>query len=107
MTRRELLALTCGWTSSVVLAGAQHMADQPRRLPQTAEELAGNADVTLRIAPYTLELKPGRTVKTIAYNGQVPGPALRVRQGRPITVDIWNDTDEEDIVHWHGLHIPS
>ena len=24
-----------------------------------------------------------------------------------MTVDVWNDTKEEDIVHWHGFHIPS
>lgn len=54
-----------------------------------------------------LELKPGRTVKTLAYNGQVPGPLLRARRGRPITVDVHNDTKDEDIVHWHGFHIPS
>ena len=106
MTRRELLALTCGWTTSAVLARAQHPGERTLQAPQTAEQLAGNADLTLRIAPLTLELKPGRTVKTIAYNGQVPGPPLRVRQGRPITVDVYNDTNDEDIVHWHGLHIP-
>ena len=32
---------------------------------------------------------------------------LRARQGRPFNVEVWNDTADEDIVHWHGLHIPS
>jgi FtsP/CotA-like multicopper oxidase with cupredoxin domain len=67
----------------------------------------GPADITLRIAETTVELGPRRTVKTAAYNGQVPGPLLRVRQGRPLTVDVFNDTREEELVHWHGLHIPS
>ena len=67
----------------------------------------GPADATLRIGPYALEIAPGRVVKTIAYNGQVPGPTLRARQGQPFNVEVWNDTGDEDIVHWHGLHIPS
>lgn len=107
MTRRELLALTCCWTSSAALGRAQHGSGPARQATQPPAEFAGAADVTLRIAPLTLELKPGRTVRTLAYNGQVPGPVLRARQGRPIAVDIWNDTSDEDIVHWHGFHIPS
>ena len=107
MTRRQLLALTCCWTSSAALGRAQHAGMQPRQAPRPPEQFAGAADITLRIGELALELKPGRTVKTLAYNGRVPGPLLRARQGRPLTVDIWNDTKDEDIVHWHGFHIPS
>ena len=42
-------------------------------------------------------------IKTTAFNGQVPGPILRLRQGVPVTIDVANQTDHEDIVHWHGL----
>ncbi len=79
----------------------------PRRFPpQSAEALAGPADVTLRIAETSVELAPRRVIRTTAYNGQVPGPLLRAPRGRPLTVDVFNDTAAEDIVHWHGLHIP-
>jgi FtsP/CotA-like multicopper oxidase with cupredoxin domain len=65
------------------------------------------ADVTLRIAPVEIEIAPKRTIKTIGYNGSVPGPVLRLREGRPVTVDVHNDTPTPEIVHWHGLFIPS
>jgi FtsP/CotA-like multicopper oxidase with cupredoxin domain len=68
---------------------------------------AGPADITLRISEMTLELGPRRRVKTLAYNGEIPGPLLRVREGRPLSVDVWNDTKDEEFVHWHGLLIPS
>ena len=42
------------------------------------------ADLRLRIEPCTLELGRGVTIKTTAYNGQVPGPLLRLREGRPV-----------------------
>ena len=105
MTRRELLTLVaCGVTTS--RAGiAQHAGMGAQTAGQTPP--VGPADVTLRIAETTIELGPGRVVKTLAYNGQVPGPLLRVRSGRPLTVDVWNDTRHEEFVHWHGLHIPS
>jgi FtsP/CotA-like multicopper oxidase with cupredoxin domain len=64
------------------------------------------ADVTLRIAPVTVELAPTRIISTIGYNGTSPGPVLRMREGKPVTVDVINDTDTPEFVHWHGLFIP-
>src|ERR1700736_2258212 len=61
---------------------------------------------TLRIAPVTVELTPTRTVSTIGYNGTSPGPLLRMREGKPVTVEVINDTDVPELVHWHGLFIP-
>lgn len=105
MTRREWLALASAWASGARVS-AQH--GHARRVfpPQTAEELAGPADVTLRIGEVRHEIAAKRVVRTLAYNGQVPGPLLRVPRGRPLTVDVFNDAGHEDIVHWHGLHIP-
>ncbi len=68
---------------------------------------ADKPDFTLHIAPTTFEIAPGKTIKTIGYNGQVPGPLLRMKQGREVTIEVFNDTGDIDIVHWHGLHIPS
>jgi len=65
------------------------------------------ADYTLKIEPCTLEISPGVNIKTVAYNGQVPGPVLRLREGRRATIDVLNSSDDADIVHWHGLAIDS
>ena len=61
----------------------------------------------LRIAPLRLELAPGKVIDTFAYKGTVPCPALRLREGRQVSIDIRNDTDIDDIIHWHGLYVPS
>jgi FtsP/CotA-like multicopper oxidase with cupredoxin domain len=68
---------------------------------------AAKADYSLRIAPCKVDLGPGVTVETTAYNGQVPGPILRLREGVPVTVDVTNASANADIVHWHGLAIDS
>jgi FtsP/CotA-like multicopper oxidase with cupredoxin domain len=111
MNRREFLA-TSGTTAlmgavaghgvlpGVLQSGGALPGSVPLRAPRPA-------DYALRIAPVTLELAPGKTVRTIAYNGSVPGPVLRMRQGVPVTVDVLNDTGADEFVHWHGLHIPS
>lgn len=43
---------------------------------------------------------------TYGYNGSLLGPALKLRQGKRVTVDIINNLPEETTVHWHGLEVP-
>jgi FtsP/CotA-like multicopper oxidase with cupredoxin domain len=64
-------------------------------------------DHTLRIAPHRLELAPGKVIDTFAYNDTIPGSVLRLREGRQVSIEIRNDTDIDDIIHWHGLYVPS
>jgi len=70
-------------------------------------EAAAKADHTVRIAPVSFEPAAGKTIRTIGYNGSVPGPLIRMNEGKPVTVDIFNDTDNPERVHWHGLFIPT
>jgi len=74
-----------------------------------AQGLAGSppADATLHISAVELEIAPKKIIKTTGYNGSVPGPLLRFREGQRVTIDVFNDTKEEELVHWHGLFIPS
>ena len=41
-----------------------------------------------------------------AYNGQVPGPFLRVTEGDRLRISFRNDLPEPTTVHWHGLPVP-
>jgi FtsP/CotA-like multicopper oxidase with cupredoxin domain len=59
-------------------------------------------DYTLRIAATPVEIAPKRIVSTITYNGKFPGPLLRFKEGQPVTVEIHNDTDTPEQLHWHG-----
>jgi FtsP/CotA-like multicopper oxidase with cupredoxin domain len=67
-------------------------------------ELADGDTFELRIAPVAHQLDHDR-VRMLAYNGAIPGPTLRVRQGSEITVRVRNDADTEATVHWHGLRL--
>jgi FtsP/CotA-like multicopper oxidase with cupredoxin domain len=64
-------------------------------------------DATLHIAQAEIEIAPRRIMKTTAYNGSVPGPLLRFREDQRVTIEVFNDTKDPELVHWHGLLIPS
>jgi FtsP/CotA-like multicopper oxidase with cupredoxin domain len=72
-----------------------------------AQEREPSIDHTIRISPVSLELAPGKIVKTTGYNGTVPGPVLRLREGKPVAINVINDAGYPDLIHWHGLYLPS
>jgi FtsP/CotA-like multicopper oxidase with cupredoxin domain len=51
------------------------------------------------------EVEPGRSVKAWAYNGQVPGPQIRVREGDRVRVNVRNELPQSTAVHFHGLEL--
>jgi FtsP/CotA-like multicopper oxidase with cupredoxin domain len=73
------------------------------RAPELAE-LADGDRFELRIAPVAKRLGDV-TVRMLAYNGSIPGPTLKVQEGSEVVVDIENEGDMEDTVHWHGLRL--
>jgi len=68
MKRRDFLV-----TAGAVATGAASGLILPSRL-----QAAAKADHTIHIGPVSFEIAPGKTIKTIGYNGRVPGPLLRM-----------------------------
>ena len=58
-------------------------------------------------APAELPLLDGKSLKVWAYNGQVPGPTLRVRLGETVRVRFTNNLPQETTIHWHGVRLPN
>ncbi|HVW09389.1 MAG TPA: multicopper oxidase family protein [Bryobacteraceae bacterium] len=64
-------------------------------------------DYSLKIGSATVEPRPGKAFKTIGYNGSVPGPLIRVKEGATVTIGVLNESPLPELVHWHGLRAPS
>ncbi len=95
-------ALLLSPNNSVVAAP---MTPQPdKRAPQ---DESSAADYTVRIQASPVEIAPNYILSTITYNGQFPGPLLRFHEGQQATVDIYNDTDTPEQLHWHGQMVPT
>ena len=50
---------------------------------------------------------PNTPVAAYAFNRQVPGPRIRIRQGDRVRINVKNDLPEPTSVHWHGLIVPN
>jgi FtsP/CotA-like multicopper oxidase with cupredoxin domain len=74
---------------------------------QRAAEPESKPDYTIRIATGLVDLGPGHIVSTTLYSDQFPGPLLRFKEGQRVAVDVFNDTDTPELVHWHGQMVPS
>jgi FtsP/CotA-like multicopper oxidase with cupredoxin domain len=56
----------------------------------------------------TVRLASGRTIDALTFDGRVPGPELRVRQGDLVEVKLVNrDVEAGVTIHWHGVDVPN
>jgi FtsP/CotA-like multicopper oxidase with cupredoxin domain len=58
-------------------------------------------------APTELSLVDGKPLRVWAYNGQVPGPTLRVKLGETVRVKFTNKLPQDTTIHWHGVRLPN
>jgi FtsP/CotA-like multicopper oxidase with cupredoxin domain len=96
-----------GFLSGLALGPGLLLAGCNRQTESEHSPSTGPADLTLRIAPVLVDIAKDHTISTIGYNGSVPGPPIRMHEGVPVTVDLFNETDTPEFVHWHGQIIPA
>src|SRR5687767_10014384 len=80
------------------------VADLPEARAPEVVELSDGDRFELRIGPVVKRIGDD-TVRMLAYNGSIPGPVLKVKEGSEIAVDVDNQGDMEATVHWHGLRL--
>jgi suppressor of ftsI len=85
-------------------AGAEALVPPPVLL--NLSSAPNTVEVNLTAEPTRLSLVPDTETNVWAYNGQVPGPTLEVREGDRVIVHFQNNLPEATTIHWHGIHLP-
>ncbi|MDP9001435.1 MAG: multicopper oxidase domain-containing protein [Myxococcota bacterium] len=109
-SRRLFLSQTTLFGAGILLDACKTQIVQPSAATNPNSDKRPDvekAHYVLRIATGLVELADDQIMSTTLYNGQFPGPLVRFREGQRVVVDIHNDTDTPELVHWHGQMIPS
>lgn len=109
MKRAVILAVLAG---TLVLAACGSTTTSRTPVPPSGGPDQSESGGTVRsfeltAAPATVRLDGRNDVSVWAYNGTVPGPELRVRQGDLVRVTLHNKLPEATTVHWHGVAAPN
>ena len=74
----------------------------------TGQGGAPDARFTLTARSAAVQLPSGRTVNALTFDGTVPGPELRVREGDLVEVTLVNEDIAGGVsIHWHGVDVPN
>ena len=75
------------------------------RLPFTTSS-DGDKEFHLEAREFLWEYAPGSSVHVWGYNGQIPGPEIRITEGDKVRVIVKNSLPDATTIHWHGLDVP-
>jgi len=109
MTRRHFLATSTTATLGTYLTLGRPLAATLSDLPRAGD--FGELDAT---APGGIDLHierrelliGGRPGRAIAINGSIPGPVIRMQEGRDALIRVHNRLRESTSIHWHGILLP-
>jgi len=107
MTRRRVL------TRAAAVAGAAGLSSLVPRFawaatghPTAAITRDGDTDIIeLTIARKDMPVA-GEAARPITINGSIPGPIVRLQEGREAVLRVTNGLDEPTSIHWHGILLP-
>ena len=104
VARRSVSAAMAGMTMPASSSGQGSISVASLRGPTKAARID---TFTLTARPARITLAPGKTVDAWTYDGVVPGPMLRVRQGDLVVVHVVNRLPVPTTIHWHGVLVPA
>ncbi|MBX3070903.1 MAG: multicopper oxidase domain-containing protein [Thermomicrobiales bacterium] len=99
--KRLRLAFFAGLLAISLAAGAWSLFDSGEAI--SAQQVK---EFTLTAEEIDWELQPGTIVKAWAYNGQVPGPEIRVTEGDLVRIHFENRLPVASTIHFHGVNVP-
>ncbi len=107
--RRRRVAFVLAFLVPAIAAcrGSPQLREFAGSYPRDASPSGTVREFELVAAPSTVSLFDGRAFDVWAYNGQVPGPTLRVHLGDTLRVTFTNKLPQPTTIHWHGVRVPN
>ncbi|QYJ16343.1 Multicopper oxidase MmcO [Rubrobacter xylanophilus DSM 9941] len=108
LSRREFLGIAGMTAGALALGGCGPFSGGGRDLPGSpqARRTGETREHLLRAAPLEFEAG-GQRLLTWGYEGDVPGPEIRLKEDDTLRVRLRNELPEETTIHWHGLPVPN
>ena len=106
MHRRDFLKAGCTLSAGLLLPRQLAFGKSLERAGLKQELTAtdpGGIDLFLEWKDLLVGGRPGRT---ISINGSIPGPVIRMKEGREALIRVHNRLDESSSIHWHGIILP-
>ena len=105
VSRRNLIRTSAASVATTSLASGTAVSAYSFFADATPESQL--REFTLTASEFTWELMADVTVGAWGFNGQVPGPELRVREGDTVRITLKNDLPVPTTIHWHGINVPN
>lgn len=108
LSRRQFLEISgrTGLGAMVLTLGGAAFFSAPIAA-EKHRKLGGINEVHLETREITWELARGKRIKAMAYNGKIPGPELRFKEGERVRIVLKNSLSEPTTIHWHGVDVPN
>ncbi len=104
LSRREFLRVSARTAAGAAVLGLGTGARRPGVVRAAA---SGVREIRLETREVAWALAPGTVIQVMAYNGRVPGPEIRLREGERVRVTLRNALPEPTTIHWHGVDVPN
>ena len=107
-SRRDFLRFS-GQIGMGALALSAGTASLLSKRSDATEYQGGSAlrEIHLESREVMWELAPAKRINAMAYNGQIPGPELRLKEGERVRIVLKNALSESTTIHWHGVDVPN
>ena len=107
VSRRSFLKAATVLAGSVLVPSAVALTSAESDQGNDTSLSQGAADYKIRIASTPVDIAPKKIISVRTYNSQFPGPLLRFKEGQRVVVDLVNETDTPEQLHWHGQLVPA
>lgn len=82
--------------------------DSRKGLTQTVStEQIEKTEFTLVAQERKHTLEEGKDVTAWTFNGSIPGPEIRVKEGAGVRINLQNELKDPVTIHWHGIPVPN